>query len=313
MGISSRDYVRESSGRNRGFGDDTPGCKWLIIITGVVFLLQLVVTHPVGDPELRAFGVRESYLNDWFELSLNEIRYGQIWRFVTYAFLHDRDSIWHLVFNMLGLWWFGSEMERLYGTKEFTCFYLAAAAASGAGFILWQLVTTPAGALAVPVVGASGAVLAALTLYATHYPREKLGLFYGLIFIEVRWVVLLYAAVDLLPVLKSLQGEPVYSSVAHAAHLIGMLFGWLYRHYAWNLSSGFDLSALKKLPRRWRQTQAKKSLRVFDPEPEVSTGADLESEVDRILAKIHEHGSGSLTDKEQSILTKASQQYKNRR
>ena len=96
-------------------------------------------------------------------------------------------------------------MERLHGSKEFTWFYLASAAAAGLGFVLWQAATVPAGVEAGTVVGASGAVLAALTLYATHYPREKIGLFYGLIFIEVRWVVLLYAAIDLIPVLQTLQ------------------------------------------------------------------------------------------------------------
>ncbi len=306
MGIYSRDYVRESNSRGGGWGDDIPACKWLIIITVVVFVLQLVVTHPVGEARVPGFTDRESYLNDWFSLSLDDLKSGQIWRLVTYAFLHDREDILHLFFNMLGLWWFGSEMERLYGSREFTAFYLAAAVASGLGFVLWQMVTPlPPD---VPVVGASGAVLAALTLYATHYPREKIGLFYGLIFIEVRWVVALYAAMDLIPVIRTLQGEAVWSSVAHAAHLLGILFGWSYRHFGWHLSDWLDFSALKSLPKRWRKAQVKKNLRVFTPEPE----PDLDGEVDRILAKIHEQGSDSLTEREQAVLTKASQQYKNR-
>src|SRR5438552_18228412 len=118
MGIYSRDYVREPSGKRHGWGDDIPACKWLIITTGVVCLLQLVVTHPRLSEEGQVVpGVRESYLNDWFELGLQEIRQGQVWRLVTCGCLHDRYSIWHLLFNMLGLWWFGSEMERLYGSK----------------------------------------------------------------------------------------------------------------------------------------------------------------------------------------------------
>lgn len=303
MGIYSRDYVRESTGRHYGWGDDTPACKCLIIITGVVFLLQLVVTHRVhGGADSR------SYMDDWFALDLDGVLHGQIWRFVTYAFLHDRDWPLHIVLNMLGLWWFGPDMERIYGTREFTCFYLVSAAAAGAGFVVWQL----AMGLTAGAVGASGAVLAVLTLFAMHYPGLKINI-YGIFPIEIRWLLALYVALDLFPVLMELNGEGSGSGVAHMAHLIGMLFGWLYRHYEWHLSSWLDLSAIQNLPRRWRQTRAKKKLRVFDPEPEPAAGLDLESELDRILAKIHEHGSGSLTEREQSILTRASQQYKDRR
>lgn len=309
MGIYSRDYVRESPGSAGGFSGETPACKWLILITVIVFVLQVVVTHESSQPERRAFGMRESYVNDWGALSLTDMKTGQVWRLVTYAFLHARADLWHLLFNMLGLWWFGAEMERLYGSKEFSFFYLAAAVAAGAGYVLWQLATLQAGERAPPVVGASGAVLAAMTLYATHYPREKIGLFYGLIFIEVRWVVALYAAMDLLPVLQSLQGERVLTGVAHAAHLLGIAFGLLYRHYRWHLSSLINLSAIGNLSRRWRQRRVRQTLKVYEPEPDVN----LDVEVDRILAKIHEQGSSSLTEREQAILTKASQQYKNRK
>jgi len=311
MGINSRDYVRESTGRNGGWGDDIPAVKWLIIVTVAVFFLQQIATHPAGNAQGRAFGQRESYINEWFDLSLDEIRTGQVWRFVTYAFLHDRHGVWHLLFNMLGLWWFGSEMERLYLSKEFTLFYLAAAAVSGIGFVAWQFLTLLPGEPSIPVVGASGAVLAAMTLYATHYPHHKIGLFYGLISVEVRWVVALYAVIDLIPVLQSLQGERSFSGVAHAAHLLGILFGWMYRHYQWRLSNWLDLSSLQSLPRRWRQSRTKRTVRVYDPEPQSAT--DLDTELDRILAKIHEHGTSSLTEREQSILTQASQQYKNRK
>lgn len=308
MGIYSRDYVRESSGRGGGWGDDIPAVKRLIIITVVVFIAQVVFTHPYVTPEGQA--VREyrvSYLEDWFALDWDKVRIGQVWRLVTCAFLHNIRDPWHILMNMLGLWWFGSEMERLYGSKEFTLFYLAAAAASSVGFILWQIAAGDSGT----AIGASGAVLAALTLYATHYPREKLYLFYGLFPVEVRWVVVFYAVMDLLPVLRSLQGETLYSGVGHAAHLIGIVFGFAYRHYDWRLAGWLDFSVLQSLPRRWRQSRTKRTIRVYDEEPPSAT--DIDTEVDRILAKITEQGSGSLTDREQAILTKASQQYKNRK
>jgi membrane associated rhomboid family serine protease len=287
MGISSRDYVREPTGRGHGLRGDTPACKWLILVTCVVFLLQFVTN-----------------IDDWFALAPDDLRSGQLWRFVTYAFVHDRSSLLHILFNMLGLWWFGAEIERLYGSREFTLFYLVAAAAAGAGFVVFQ---TALG-FPEPVVGASGGVLAVLTLFAAHYPRERIYV-YGLIPIEVRWVIVFFAAMDLWPVLLALSGERPTSHIAHAAHLLGILFGWMYRRYHWHLTGWLDRLSVRRWPRRWRQTRTQKKLKVFDPEPE----PDLDAEVDRILAKIHEHGSGSLTEREQSILTRASQQYKNRR
>lgn len=290
MGIYSRDYVRESSGRGGGWGDDIPAVKRLIIITVVAFILQLVLPS----------------FTDWFSLSVEDIRQGQVWRFVTYAFLHDTRSPLHILFNMLGLWWFGAEIERIYGSKEFTVFYLSAAAAAGAGFVVWQLAMN----LPNPVVGASGAVLALLTLFATHFPRHTIYI-YGIIPLEIRWLIALYVAWDLYPVLLALGGQMPMSHVAHAAHLIGIAFGWMYRHYDWRLSGWFDLSAIQSLPRRWRQARTKRTIRVYEEEPPSAT--DIDTEVDRILAKITEQGSGSLTDREQAILTKASQQYKNRK
>src|SRR5262245_1551916 len=98
MGIYSRDYVRESSARGGGWGDDIPAVKRLIIITVVVFLAQVIITHPyrserqVIDGQVIESqvvpGIRVSYLEDWFALDWADVRRGQIWRLLTCAFLH---------------------------------------------------------------------------------------------------------------------------------------------------------------------------------------------------------------------------------
>lgn len=306
MGIYSRDYVRESNSRAGGFSGDTPACKWLIMITVVVYLLQFLSTFPLELDDGRVTEV--SFVDQWFSLSPDGIRSGKIWQFISYAFLHDRGSLLHLIFNMLGLWWFGAEIERLYGSKEFTWFYLSSAAVAGAGFIVWELAMKAHA----PVMGASGAVMAVLTVFAMHYPRHTV-YFQGIIPLEIRWLLAIYIALDLWPVLLALNGNLPKSHIAHAAHLLGILFGWLYVRNHWHLSSLVDVSFFKSLPRRWRRSQAIKSLRVFAPEPEPESEGNLEGELDRILAKIHEQGSSSLTEREQSVLTQASQQYKNRK
>lgn len=301
MGINSRDYYRDDeSGRGSGgptWMSDTPSCRWILFVTVAVFILQVVLTSPG-----RGFG-QISVLEEWLSLDPDAVYAGQIWRVLTFAFLHDRTSLWHILMNMLVLWWFGSTLERMYGSREFLWFYLTAAAVSGVGFLVLAFVLNSHNS----AIGASGATMAIFMLYATHFPRQKVW-FLGLIPVEIWLLITIYVALDLHPVLLQLSGEPVQTGVAHAAHLSGLLFGWLYRQNRWQLSAGFNrLTSGWRL--RWRRMTSGRNLKVFQPDEPVG---DLEQEVDRILAKIHEHGSDSLTSRERSILTRASERYKNR-
>jgi membrane associated rhomboid family serine protease len=91
------------------------------------------------------------------------------WQVVSYAFLHG--SIGHLFFNMLGLWMFGSELERLWGPQRYWQFLLAGVlAAAGAQLLLGLL------GLNAPTLGASGAIFALLLAYALMFPRREFDL-----------------------------------------------------------------------------------------------------------------------------------------
>jgi membrane associated rhomboid family serine protease len=299
MGITSRDYYRDDE---RGSGgpswmSDTPSCRWIVFVTVAAFILQIVLTSPG-----RGFR-RESLLEDWLILDPDAVFAGQIWRLLTYAFLHDRYSLWHLLMNMLVLWWFGGTIERMYGSREFLWFYLTAAVVSGLGFLALGLMLGAHN----PALGASGAVMAVFMLYATYFPRQQIWIF-GLIPVEIWLLVLIYIAVDLHPVLLQLGGENIQTGVANAAHLSGLFFGWLYRQNHWRLSAGF-VSLTGGWRQRWRRMTAGRNLKVYRPEEPVG---NIEEELDRILAKIHDHGSDSLTDRERATLTRASEQYKNR-
>ena len=94
----------------------------------------------------------------------------------------------------------------------------------------------------VPVMGASGAVMAVAMLYAIHYPRNTIRLFWFWP-IEVRWVVLFYALFNLHPLLLALSGNRAYyfTGTAHAAHLGGLAFGFLYWKFNLNLERWWDL------------------------------------------------------------------------
>lgn len=328
MGIESRDYFRDSSGYSDGggwgFGSVTPVCKYLLIANIVVFVGQIFLARQYGPDEFDAFRqehqewleeVPEEHIQElmsrcrvdvvaeWLQLETTKVvQQGQIWRLLTCAFCHDRESVLHIVFNMVFLFWFGKTLERMYGSREFLLFYLVAAVASSVAYVGLDLVT---GEIA-PAIGASGAVLAVVMLYAMHFPRERIFLFF--VFpIEIRWLVLMYVVFDLYPVLLALAGDRYFDGVAHAAHLGGLAFGYLY--WRWNLRLETYWERIR-VPRFDQVVGARRHIRLFQPSNERRERTD--AEVDRILAKIYEQGEGSLTDREREVLQKASERYQSR-
>jgi membrane associated rhomboid family serine protease len=120
------------------------GIRNLLIVTLAVFVLQVLP-------------VTEHWTMRWGALVPYEVfRRGEVWRLLTYMFLHG--GPFHLFFNLLALWMFGVEIEQLWGTRRFVVFYLAGGVCSG----LLSVFMAPG----VFVIGASGAVLAVLTVYA---------------------------------------------------------------------------------------------------------------------------------------------------
>lgn len=291
MGIENRDYLRDDSARY-GFGPASGGglvaVKWLITVNIAVFVLQLLTS-------------RSRVITDALALSPGSlVEHFQLWRVVTYAFCHDVGSIWHIFFNMFVLYLVGRRLEPRYGTREFLWFYMTAAVVSGLAYLLFELVLAQPGM----VIGASGAVAAAFILYAIHYPHERWLIFF--VFpIEVRWLCMAFIVIDLHPVLLVLGGGGAGGNVAHACHLGGYLFGYLYYAKGWHLGSAFGGMKLPKLPRRRRDSH----LKVYNPQRDSS---ELEARVDEILQKISAEGEASLSDEERSILSDASRRLRNR-
>ena len=174
-------------------------------------------------PELLGLPKRTSVVQNWLQMETPKVFSGQVWRLVTCAFCHDRMNLLHILFNMLFLWWFGPKLESMYGSKEFLVFYLTAAVVASISYIALDLVTGDP----VPMVGASGAIMAVVTLFAMHYPSTVIYVMFVLP-VEIRWIVLGYAIFDLHPVLLALSGEEGFDNVAHAAHLGGLALGYLY-------------------------------------------------------------------------------------
>ena len=139
------------------------------------------------------------------------------WQLVSYAFLHDPLEIGHILFNMVGLWMFGGEVERQVGPRWVLACYLASVITAA----LSQLfVPALLGAAAGPTIGASGGVFGLLLGYAWLFPRRKVIALLLPIPMPAWLFATLYAGVELfLGVTRS------QASVAHFAHLGGMIGG----------------------------------------------------------------------------------------
>ena len=314
MGLDNRDYARDGRysnavGGGSGFSSTPSIVKYLIGANILLYMLQFLITRPgtLEDfnipPEIEEVWTREelertlaaeriSVVEEWLQQDTEKvIGSGQVWRLLTAAFLHSRGDYLHIIFNMLFLFWFGPTLEGMYGRREFLLFYLASAFIASCADVGLDLITGMRGT----ALGASGAIMGIMMLYAIHYPRQKILLFF-IIPVEIRWVVAGYVFFDLYPVLMSLLGKRDLSGVGHAAHLGGLAFGFLYWKFALRLE--------RLLPKRKPQTRPiERGRSLLDPpsaEPD-----ELDEKVDAILKKITEEGEASLTDSEREILNEA--------
>lgn len=145
------------------------------------------------------------------------VRYGWVWQFFTYMFAHA--DLTHLAVNMLGLFLFGTQVERSMGSWEFLLFYLVTGSLAGvASFIIFAAT----GAWTTFLLGASGAIFAVLLAFAILYP-DALVYIYGIIPLRAPVMVIGYTTVEVASQVFSFS-----NSVAHLTHLAGFLFAWLY-------------------------------------------------------------------------------------
>lgn len=276
MGLYDRDYVRDDEPQARSFAE-RPRTVQLIAITVGVFILDMLFDHKIRD-----YGVLTTSSSDPWNLP----------RLLSHAFLHA--DVMHLLFNMIGLYSFGTAVEARLGRDELLRLYLAAAVFGGAvWFVVHQVTGVPAALL-----GASGAVNAVAVLFAWYYPHAQI-LLMGIIPLKAWVASALFIGIDLLGFLGN-HG----STIAHEAHLAGAALGLAYGYWGWN----FGRLGAKSLRQRIMKSRA--NLRVFQ---EPLSSHELTARADEILRKIAEHGEASLTDGERKILIEASRHYQQRR
>ncbi len=208
MGIYDRDYVREDFGGSGvpGMGialpPITPAVKWLLIINGIVFVMQIFA---------------DEFMTRWFSVfPATWFMALQPWRLITYQFMHG--DFFHLFFNMLVVYFFGPLLERMWGSRRFITFYLICGAAGGIVYPLLVLVDV---LRALPMVGASGAIYGMLAAGAVIFPQVRV-LFMFVIPMSLRTLAIVLLVVSVI----SFAGGR--NAGGEAAHLAGMAVGAVY-------------------------------------------------------------------------------------
>jgi membrane associated rhomboid family serine protease len=296
MGIYDRDYQRGNYGPQPGINLGGPSSLTtkIVIVMFAVYVVQLLTRSATP----LAAGGGEGWFTSLFSLYPNVLR--EPWHFfqlLTYGFLHDPSDLRHIVYNMIGLWFFGREVEYRYGRGEYLAFFLASIVVAGFVWVLGELVANHHVVDFPAMLGASGGVTAVLILFALNFPHQT-ALFMFVIPMPMWVLALIIVGADAMGAMHRA------GNVAFTAHLGGAMFAFLYYQMHWRLERFLPTGA-------WLQNiKPKPKLRVVDPDsPDEST----EAQVDAILQKIQEHGRDSLTRKERRILEEASRQYQKRR
>lgn len=153
-------------------------------------------------------------------LALNVImiyQYKMYWQFFTYMFVHS--DFTHLLFNMLGLFFFGLSVERSLGSKEFLLIYLVSGVLCG---LISYVAYLFSGAYMVFLMGASGAIYSMLLAYAVIFPRNRIYI-WGILPIQAPLLVAIYAGIEI-----ASQVLTINYGVAHMTHLAGFAVAWVY-------------------------------------------------------------------------------------
>jgi len=252
----------------------TPVTKRLLIINGIVFLAWFLVylanREVVIGHLLPALGVNAPMWREWFP-------FVPVWQLLTYGFLHSPQSLMHLGGNMLVLYFFGTLLEGIIGSRRFLVTYFGAQLAGALVFLVPGMIARSP----LPVIGASGAVYGIMIAVATMRPRQTVFLLF--IPITMKVLALGILALTLFGVLSD-AGD----GVAHLTHLGGIVYGFAAVKLGWiwrDPIQGYEV----------KRAVAAESRRVDDAH-----------EMDRILAKIHNEGMPSLTKRERAFLKRVS-------
>jgi membrane associated rhomboid family serine protease len=301
MGFTDRDYQRgDYYDRQPGFylGGQRTLTTNLVIVMFVIYAVQFATRGSLSlGGQLRDSG----WFTKLFSLDGDALRHPwKAFELLTYGFLHDPWNIWHILGNMIGLWFFGRYVEQRYGKREYLTFFLVSVIVAGAFWLGSELLTHRSLEVHADLLGASGAVTAVVILFCLNFPHQVLYV-WGILPVPA-WVLgIFWIGQDLFGAMGYRQGDD--ANIAFTCHIGGAVFALAYFQAGWRLERLVpSIAAIKHL-------QPKPKLKVHDPESVDET----EAAVDEILKKIQEQGRDSLTRRERKILEEASREYQRRR
>ncbi|MBA3917761.1 MAG: hypothetical protein C0516_04140 [Gemmatimonas sp.] len=175
---------------------------WLIGLCVGVYFVQATL---VGDANMAR----------WFGYASGDVASGAMWTLGTYMFVHG--GLMHLLLNMWTLWLFGPRVEAAWGASTFTWYYLWCGLGGWAFHAMFQ----QGGGL---LVGASAAILGVAVAYASRWPDDEV-LFFGVVPMKVRWLVVFMALIN---ITMAVVNAGSLGGTAYAAHIGGMIAGWVY-------------------------------------------------------------------------------------
>jgi membrane associated rhomboid family serine protease len=260
----------------------TPWVKRLLIANTAVFLVTSIVGR---DPIFEWLGFSPGYVLT------------RPWGAVTYMFLHG--DVWHLLLNMLVLFFFGPPLESRWGPSEFIKYYLLC----GFGGVALSFIFAP-GAM---IVGASAAIYGLMLAFAWYWPEAPIYV-WGIFPVKAKWLVGFFFVLTFVSAFDESGG-----GIAHFAHLGGLLAGVAY--LKWGDRLGAKLGEMRRagsaelfaiVPRK--ETSAEEANTASRPKGRARGRADDEllDEVDRILDKISARGMSALTEDERKVLDEMS-------
>jgi membrane associated rhomboid family serine protease len=236
MAYSTRSYARPYI----GVPGLPRGIKWLLIINVAVFLLQWF-----------SQGTALGRLLSSLELTPSQVvTHFAIWQLATYMFLHG--GIGHIVFNMLALWMFGSDVEQTWGTDRFIKFYFFCGIGAGVCVVVLNYMF---GTPNVATLGSSGAIYGILLASAMLWP-DRVILFSFLFPIKMKYFVMIIGAIAFLSSFNASSG------VSNFAHLGGMAFGYLFLKLP-KVKGFHPAGTMQQAYKDWKLARAKKKFQVY--------------------------------------------------
>ncbi len=253
-----------------------PAIKNLILANVIIWLMTFING-----------GLRSVLLNNFALIPTDIVYHFKIWQLVTYMFLHDPTGIWHILFNMFFLWMFGADLEREWGSVEFLKFYFITGIGAG---IINLLLAPSANSI---TLGASGAIYGVMLAYALRYP-DNLIYIYFLFPVKIKYFMGFLILVQFFSTFS-----PYNDGVAHAAHLGGVIIGYVYLKY------GYLYFKIKNSLKNNFQSKSGKSKMKFTQGGKDKTEYYRRT-IDELLDKINRVGYLNLTDEEKKLLEEGS-------